>query len=145
MINDYKKYLVVVAHPDDEVLGCGGTIKKLSRSNKNIKVIFIAEGTSCRSRTNRSPLKPVAKDTRPARARRARRRAAVLRRRAGRPGGAPLCVPDRRAVHRAARRRPRRRAVPVPRATPDQAPDAPVRRAAPNRGGVGSRGLRRGF
>ena len=52
MINSYKKYLIVVAHPDDEVLGCGGTIKKLSRSNKNIKVIFIAEGTSCRYKKN---------------------------------------------------------------------------------------------
>ncbi len=52
MINNYKKYLIVVAHPDDEVLGCGGTIKKLSRSNKNIKVIFIAEGTSCRYKKN---------------------------------------------------------------------------------------------
>ena len=48
MIENYKKYLVVVAHPDDETLGCGGTLKKLTKLKKNVKVIFIAEGTSCR-------------------------------------------------------------------------------------------------
>ena len=48
MIENFEKVLVVAAHPDDEVLGCGGLIKKLTKSNKQVKVIFLAEGSSCR-------------------------------------------------------------------------------------------------
>lgn len=46
MINN--KILVIVAHPDDDILGCGGTLAKFKESGSDIKVIFIAEGTSCR-------------------------------------------------------------------------------------------------
>jgi len=42
-----KKILIVAAHPDDEILGCGGFISKYSSEHK-IKIIFIAEGSSCR-------------------------------------------------------------------------------------------------
>ena len=48
MFDKFKKFLIVVAHPDDDILGCGGTLRKLSRLKKNIRVIFIAEGSSCR-------------------------------------------------------------------------------------------------
>jgi methionyl-tRNA formyltransferase/LmbE family N-acetylglucosaminyl deacetylase len=37
--------LVVVAHPDDEVYGCGGYIKKLSKVN-NVYVLILTEGCS---------------------------------------------------------------------------------------------------
>jgi LmbE family N-acetylglucosaminyl deacetylase len=42
-----KKILIIAAHPDDEILGCGGYLSKY----KNVsifKVIFLAEGSSCR-------------------------------------------------------------------------------------------------
>jgi LmbE family N-acetylglucosaminyl deacetylase len=41
------RVLIVAAHPDDDVLGCGGFIAKYSTS-KAIRVVFIAEGTTCR-------------------------------------------------------------------------------------------------
>lgn len=48
MINNINKLLVVVAHPDDEVLGCGGLIYKLTSNNKKIRVVILGEGSSCR-------------------------------------------------------------------------------------------------
>ena len=35
-----KKVLIVVSHPDDEVLGCGGTIAKLVDKKCEVKVLF---------------------------------------------------------------------------------------------------------
>ena len=42
-----KKLLIVAAHPDDEILGCGGFISK-HKGNYDFKVMFLAEGSSCR-------------------------------------------------------------------------------------------------
>jgi len=44
----FGKTLVVAAHPDDEVLGCGGLIARLINQGEHVRVVFIAEGTSCR-------------------------------------------------------------------------------------------------
>ena len=41
------RILVVAAHPDDDVLGCGGYLFKKSKTSE-IKVVFIAEGSSAR-------------------------------------------------------------------------------------------------
>ena len=41
------KILIIAAHPDDDILGCGGYIAKY-QSQKKIKVVFLAEGTTCR-------------------------------------------------------------------------------------------------
>jgi N-acetylglucosamine malate deacetylase 1 len=38
--------LVISAHPDDEVLGMGGTIKKLTKSKNNIQLVVVSEGAS---------------------------------------------------------------------------------------------------
>ena len=43
-----KKVLIVVAHPDDEVLGCGGTIAKFVDKKYRVKVIFLSDGESSR-------------------------------------------------------------------------------------------------
>ena len=48
MMNNFKKVMVIAAHPDDDVLGCGGTISKLACQGADIRVVFIAEGTTCR-------------------------------------------------------------------------------------------------
>lgn len=40
--------LVVAAHPDDEVLGCGGTLARLSRAGAAVHVAFLADGVSSR-------------------------------------------------------------------------------------------------
>ena len=42
-----SKVLVVAAHPDDEVLGCGGTIAKLS-PNVDIYTLILGEGITSR-------------------------------------------------------------------------------------------------
>jgi len=40
--------LVVAAHPDDEVLGCGGTIAKLAREGTDIYIAILGEGITSR-------------------------------------------------------------------------------------------------
>lgn len=47
MFKDSSKLLIISAHPDDEVLGCGGLIAKYS-SSLPIKILIIAEGSTCR-------------------------------------------------------------------------------------------------
>lgn len=43
----FSRTLIVVAHPDDEILGCGGFLAKYSNKIK-FQVLFMAEGSSCR-------------------------------------------------------------------------------------------------
>jgi LmbE family N-acetylglucosaminyl deacetylase len=43
----FKKILVVCAHPDDEVIGCGGTIAKLAK-NSEINLLTFTDGESSR-------------------------------------------------------------------------------------------------
>lgn len=40
--------LVIAAHPDDEVLGCGGTLAKLADEGAEIHLAFLADGVAAR-------------------------------------------------------------------------------------------------
>ena len=43
-----KNVLVVAAHPDDEVLGCGATISRHTKAGDSVHVIILAEGATSR-------------------------------------------------------------------------------------------------
>ena len=43
-----KNVLVVAAHPDDEVLGCGATISKFSKLKYNVNVLILGKGLDSR-------------------------------------------------------------------------------------------------
>ena len=40
--------LVIAAHPDDETLGCGGTVARHVDAGDHVKVIFVSDGVSSR-------------------------------------------------------------------------------------------------
>lgn len=50
---EYKNVLVVAAHPDDEVLGCGGTIARLTQAGVHVDVLIIADGEKSRQKNNK--------------------------------------------------------------------------------------------
>ena len=43
-----RRVLIISAHPDDEILGCGGFIAKYSPHGVVFKILFIGEGSTCR-------------------------------------------------------------------------------------------------
>ena len=43
-----NKILIVVAHPDDEVLGCGGTITRLNKEGYELYTLILGEGITSR-------------------------------------------------------------------------------------------------
>lgn len=47
-----KKILIVVAHPDDEVLGCGGVIAKHVSEGDEVSLIVLADGVTSRGSSN---------------------------------------------------------------------------------------------
>jgi len=50
----YKNVLILAAHPDDETLGAGATIKKLHNNGSNIHLITFTDGVSARSKKSES-------------------------------------------------------------------------------------------
>lgn len=44
----HERILVIAAHPDDEVLGCGGTIARLAREGKEVYLAILGEGITSR-------------------------------------------------------------------------------------------------
>lgn len=51
-----EKILVVAAHPDDEVLGCGGYIARKFSEGCEVKVLFLTNGVSARSSSSDSDI-----------------------------------------------------------------------------------------
>ena len=49
--------VVFVAHPDDEVLGCGASIAKWSSTGEDVHILILAEGVTSRSKTRDIDLK----------------------------------------------------------------------------------------
>ena len=47
-----KQILVVAAYPDDEVLGCSGTISKFSKKY-SVSTVFMTNGVSARNYKNK--------------------------------------------------------------------------------------------
>ena len=54
--SSHKKVLVVAAHPDDEVLGCGGALAMHKLKGDEVQVLFMADGASARSEHNSEDL-----------------------------------------------------------------------------------------
>jgi len=52
------KALIVVAHPDDEVLGCGATAARLVREGHDVGIAILAEGITSRSATRDMASRP---------------------------------------------------------------------------------------
>ena len=59
-----NKILVVAAHPDDEVLGCGGTIARLTQEDKKVYVVILGEGITSRYKERKVANQKLVKDLR---------------------------------------------------------------------------------
>lgn len=51
-----ESVLVVAAHPDDEVLGCGGTMAALAARGATVRVAFLADGVTARGEIDQATL-----------------------------------------------------------------------------------------
>ena len=47
-VGDVKRVLVVAAHPDDEVLGCGGTLARHACQGDEVHILVLADGVTAR-------------------------------------------------------------------------------------------------
>lgn len=48
MKKDLKNILVIAAHPDDEVLGCGGTMAKYVKQGHQVDILIVGDGITAR-------------------------------------------------------------------------------------------------
>lgn len=55
-----SRIVVVAPHPDDEVLGCGGTLALLARASREVLVLGLTDGEACYPGSSRWPPGPLA-------------------------------------------------------------------------------------
>ena len=48
LVKKKNNVLVIAAHPDDEILGCGGTLAKLKKNGFEIHIFFLSDGITAR-------------------------------------------------------------------------------------------------
>lgn len=65
-----KNIIVFAAHPDDELLGVGGTVRRLANEGKTVRAVILAEGLTaredCRNDTRKEELFSLQNDARAA-------------------------------------------------------------------------------
>jgi LmbE family N-acetylglucosaminyl deacetylase len=54
-----EKILIVAAHPDDEVLGCGGTAARLAREGHELYTLILGEGATSRDAVRQPEIRKV--------------------------------------------------------------------------------------
>ena len=60
--DEFKGTTVVIApHPDDESLGCGGTIALLKKAGRSVKIIFVSDGSLSHPNSKKYPAPLLAK------------------------------------------------------------------------------------
>ena len=52
-----KVVAVIAAHPDDEVLGCGGTIARMASEGSSVHILLMADGETSRQEFNQERVK----------------------------------------------------------------------------------------
>lgn len=56
MLDIFKKVLIIAAHPDDEILGVGGTIPLMVQMKKTVDVLIFTDGSSTQYFNNKNIL-----------------------------------------------------------------------------------------
>ena len=52
-----KNILAIFAHPDDEVLACGGTLIKRFKNGDKVKIIILSNGCDSRNESSKEEIK----------------------------------------------------------------------------------------